>query len=88
MYDVMRTAVTGLQKAMTQLGNAASSIVKTSSTTNDSQNSASATNESQSDGDLATSVVEMKEAEIAFKANAAVIRAESKTEKNLLDTLA
>jgi flagellar basal-body rod protein FlgC len=38
--------------------------------------------------DLASEMIQLKMAEIAYKANAAVIRAERKNDKELLDTLA
>jgi len=99
MFDALKTAILGLNNAAARMTNAASSIVKIASTKNISEKSADSTanapkdvvtlsSAASSDTDLVSSIVEMKIAEITYKANAATIRAVKENDEKLFDTLA
>lgn len=75
MSQAIAAALSGLTTAITRLSGAANQIAQT-------------TTSGQSDASLDEAVVQTKTAQTDFAANAAVIRTQEKTDRDVLDILA
>jgi predicted lipid-binding transport protein (Tim44 family) len=74
MVSAIRSAVSGMHKALEKLNKAADSIAKIGTT--------------KDDGDLPQDVVDIKTAKHEYKANIAVLKAQQEVDKTTLDIIA
>jgi Domain of unknown function (DUF1078). len=80
VINALSTAAAGLRASATRFDKSAADVVKAATP--------GSTNNTEEQGDLPTAIVESKENELSFKANAAVFKTADKMMGTLLDTIA